>query len=664
MPRKVSTKSAAALVLAAFLAGTATAIAAQDDARTPPLAADTPGTTAAGHAFVAPAGWSLRRQGEATVLEAPESGSWIALVDVRAGNADAAVAAAWAAYRKGAQRPLRSSARLADKDGWRDQRVYTYQTAPNERRSVSAQAMRRSDGWTVRLFDLADDVRGRREGEIALLRDQLLPKGYVRESFAGRKAHRLDASRVAALKTFLERSRRTLGIPGLSAGVIQDGRIVYAGGIGVREIGGTARTDADTLYLIASNTKSLTTLMLAKLVDQGRFGWDTPVVRLLPQFKLADTEATAKVQVKHLLCACTGLPRLDLEWIYAPKDATPQLALDILARMQPTTEFGRTYQYSNPIAAAAGLVGGHVVHPTLELGAAYDRVMASEVFEPLGMSRTTLDFAQAAQGNYARPHAFDLDGGVAAVALARDYPIQAIRPAGGAWSNVDDLLKYLRMELADGRLADGKRYISTAALKARQAQQVKTGKDSWYGMGLDTDVSSGTPMVFHGGRMRGYRTNMVWWPEHGVGVVILTNADSGDVLMDAFPRKVAEVLFDGEATADSAVAAAADTEREQLAELRRSLRVPAAADETAKLAPRYRNERLGEIRVLRSGHDVRFDFGTWQAPIASRRNSDATTTFVALAPSSPPQLVAGTEQGRRTLTMRDAQHEYVFREVD
>lgn len=646
---------------AADVAGDVAIGAGSDKAR--PLAADTPSSTAKGNAFIAPAGWSLRTKPGATILEAPEGGSWIALMDVEAKDAQTALAAAWEAYGPSAERPIQTDVPLPNKDGWHDQRAYTFQTSPNERRSVTAQAMQNGGRWTVWIADLAASVSGKREAEIALVLNQFLPKGYVRESFAGRKAHQLDATRIAELKSFIERSRRELGVPGISVGVIQGGKVAFAEGFGVREVGKPSKVDAGTLYLIASNTKQLTTLMLGKLVDQHRLGWDTRVTDLLPQFKLGDATTTNKVLVKHLLCACTGLPRLDLEWLYAPRGATPQLALDILSRMQPTSEFGRMYQYSNPIAAAAGLVGGHVAYPDLELGAAYDRIMAEQVFEPLGMTRTTFDFEQAESGNYARPYAYDLDGDVTLVAIARDYPIRAIRPAGGAWSNVEDLLKYVQMELAGGVLPGGQRYISEATLKARETQQVKTGKDSWYGMGLETDMSSGTPMVFHGGRMRGYRSNVVWWPEHGVGAVILTNSDSGNVLMDAFPRKLLEVLFDGNAEADSAVDAAAKTEQAQLVALRQTMTVPAEQKEVARLASHYRNERLGDIRRIRVGHQAVFDFGTWQAPIASHRNSDGTITFVPLTPSSPPQLVAGTHASRRTLTISDAQHEYVFHEV-
>jgi CubicO group peptidase (beta-lactamase class C family) len=644
-------------------------VAAQPAAAQPAVAvqrltADTPSKTVAGNTFIAPAGWLLRVNGNAVTLEAPEGGSWVALVDVRAKDAEAALAEAWAAYRPDAKWPLKSTTPTPNRDGWQDQRTYTYQTSPNELRTVTARTMRHGDQWTVRISDMANAIAGKREAQIALVFDQLLPKGYVRETFAGRKAHRLDSARVAELKAFITRAQRTLEVPGISIGLVQDGEVVFASGFGVRELGKPAKVDADTMYLIASNTKPLTTLMLGKLVDEGKLSWDTPVTALLPAFKLGDPETTRNVQVKHLLCACTGLPRHDLEWLLGPAGATPALALTILGRMQPTSKFGEMYQYSNPIAAAAGLVGGHVAFPELELGAAYDQVMATRVFGPLEMTRTTFDFARAMRDNYARPYAFDVDGKIAPVAMAQNYPIRTVRPAGGAWSTVRDLLKYVQMEIAKGALPNGKRYVSEAILAARQAPQVKTGKDSWYGMGLDVDTTSGTPMVFHGGRMRGYRSNMVWLPEHGVGAVILTNADSGNVLMDAFPRKLLEVLFDGNPEADDTVAVAAKASQEWIAASRKLLTIPPDQAEVAKLASRYRNDVLGEIRVTKTGDGATFDFGAWKAPIASRRNPDGTITFIATAPSWSPELVVGAQADRRTLKIRDAQHEYVFMESD
>ena len=86
------------------------------------LDVDTPRTTVAGNTFVAPAGWTIAVRGAATLLEAPEGGSFIAIVDVRASDANAAVAAAWGAYKPGARWPLKAVTPIADRDGWTDRR--------------------------------------------------------------------------------------------------------------------------------------------------------------------------------------------------------------------------------------------------------------------------------------------------------------------------------------------------------------------------------------------------------------------------------------------------------------------------------------------------------------------------------------------------------------
>lgn len=483
-------------------------------------------------------------------------------------------------------------------------------------------------------------------------------------SAPARKAHRLDAGRLERLTRFVETSRQALGVPGVSLGVVQDGRTVFAGGFGVREMGKPEKVDADTLYLVASNTKPLTTLMLAKLVDEGRLDWETPVADLLPQFRLAEAETTRLVRVKHLLCACTGLPYRNLDWEFARRDAPASLALDILARMRPVQPFGAQYSYSNPIAAAGGLVGGHVAYPGLELGQAYDQAMTSRVFGPLGMTRSTFDFDRAMQGNYARGHGVTPAGELVLVDPDRERQMHAVRATGGAWSNVNDLLAYVRMELANGRLDNGARYISGAALKARSDPQVSTGPKSWYGMGLDSSLASGTLVRFHGGRFYGFRGDTIWLPEHGVGMVILMNGSTGNVLMEALPQKLLEILFDDPPKADAMVAAAVASERQRREASRQSVRYPAEPAPAAGLAARYRSVALGELRVERKGAHTMFAFDAWKAPVASRRTADGGVVFVAMTASPPPPFKPGLSGGRRTLAVREGQEEHVFVEVD
>ena len=151
---------------------------------------------------------------------------------------------------------------------------------------------------------------------------------------------------------------RELGVPGVGFSLIDAGKVVFEGGLGVRELGKPAKVDRDTLFIAASNTKAMTTLLLARLVDEKKLDWDQPVTQIDPGFKLGDADTTSRVLVKHLICACTGLPRQDLEWIFEFSRATPASSMALLATMQPTSKFGEVFQYSNLMAAAAGEVQG------------------------------------------------------------------------------------------------------------------------------------------------------------------------------------------------------------------------------------------------------------------------------------------------------------------
>ena len=639
-----------------------TALAQQAAATAPErLAADTPRTTTLGNTFVAPAGWSITVRGPATVLEAPEGGSFIALVDVKAADSDAALAAAWAAYRPDAKWPLKVVSPIADRDTWTDRKSYTYQTSPNERRDVSADTRRANDIWTVVIYDMAQDVGEKRLAQVGQIYGKLLPRGYQRESFAGKKAHTLDAARVAELSRFVETAMKLAGVPGVSVGLVQNGQVVFAGGFGVRELGKPAKVDENTRYMIASNTKAMATLMLARLVDAEKFGWDTPAISLLPSFKLGDAQTTRKVLVKHLICACTGMPRQDLEWLLEFQRLTPEGAMTLLGTMQPTSGFGDLFQYSNPMAAAAGYIGGHVAYPDLELGAAFDRAMQDQVFGPLGMTDTTFDFERAQQGNAAVPHAPDIDGHPALAEWRANLSIVPVRPAGGAWSTVRDMLKYIQMELDEGKLHGGKPYIGRDALLARRAPQVIVGTDVTYGMGLEVNTVYGTPVVHHGGDMIGFHSDMMWLPEHNVGAVILTNGDPGWLVRTIFRRKLLEVLFDGRPEADGQIAASARSFFDAIAGERRLLTVPADPAAVKALAPRYHHAAVGDAIVRQQGKQLVFDFGEWSSEMASRTNPDGTTSLLTTVPGfNGLEFVVGKAGDKPSLVLRDAQHEYTL----
>lgn len=625
-----------------------------------PLAADTPMTTVTGNTFTAPVDWTVSVNGTATIISPPEDDSALVLVDVNADDAETAVTAAWAAY-KAHSWTLKETNERADNDGWSKRKSFDYLTSPNEKRGVAAGAWFANDSWTVWIYDMANDVGSKRGAAVNLMLGSLRPKGYDRESFAGKTAHTLDQERLAELTGFIERGLKDSKVPGTSLAIIQDGKVVYSGGFGVRELGKPEPVNGDTLFMVASNSKALSTLMLAKLVDEGKLSWDDPVTKVMPGFKLGDMNTTAQVKVEHLVCACTGLPRQDMEWILEYGAYTPESSMELLGTMQPTSDFGDLFQYSNVLAAAGGYVGGYVAYPESPLGEAYDRAMQDRVFDPLGMKSTTFDYGVAlGNGNVASPHSVDVNGQPAVALMEVNYAVIPVRPAGAAWSSVNDMLKYVAMELSGGVLANGERYINQQPLFERRKSKVDVGEDHYYGMGLMVDESFGTPVVHHGGDMIGFHSDMMWLPDHNVGAVVLTNGDPGWLIRSGFRRKLLEVLFDGKPEADAALAANSKNYLSSMAVEYELLSVPADAEQAAELAGSYRNVALGEIRVSHNSGVTTFDFGEWKSEVGSRVNPDGSVSFMTTAPGIMGLEFVVMEGDTKRLSMSDAQHEYVF----
>ncbi|MEO8703833.1 MAG: serine hydrolase domain-containing protein [Kofleriaceae bacterium] len=625
------------------------------------MASDTPRTTTGGNPFVVPAEWTVYVQGSATIVEPPEPGTTVAIVDLQAKSSEEALDLAWKAFLPDHKWAVENRIEVPDKDGWSKISQTAYVTSPAEQRIVVAIPRFANGIWTVVIVNAQAATAEKRGSQFGLLFGKLQPKGFDRESFANKKANPLDAKRLGELTAFIENAQKTLNVPGVALGIIQGGKVVFAGGFGVRALGKPAKIDADTKMIIASNSKALTTLMLGKLVDEKKLTWESTATSLLPQFKLGDADTTSKVLVKHLICACTGMPRQDLEWLVEYKKLTPDTVLVALGGMQPTSKFGELFQYSNVLAAAAGFLGGHVAYPKLELGKAYDEAMRTRVFEPLKMTSTTLDFRKGQTGNFALPHGEDLDGKVRLLDPNMNNAVIPVRPAGGVWSTVRDMLKYVQMELSEGKTPDGKQYIARDTLMARRAPQVAIGQDAAYGMGLVVSTRGNITVIDHGGDIFGFHSDMIWLPEHDTGAVIIVNGDNGGPIRSAFKRKLIEVLFDGKPEADTDIATTAKLVVEQRAVARKQIEVPANAEAVKGLAAKYSNDKAGEIAVKKTGPKIVFDFGEVALEMATKQNPDKTVSFVSIDPGlGGLELVPGTKDGKKTLVLRDAQHEYVF----
>jgi hypothetical protein len=218
------------------------------------------------------------------------------------------------------------------------------------------------------------------------------------------------------------------------------------------------------------------------------------------------------------------------------------------------------------------------------------------------------------------------------------------------------------MELDYGRLADGSRYISPAPLLARRIQQVSRGNRLGYGIGLKIDKTTGTQMLHHGGSAPGYISDVIWWPEHDVGAVILTNASGGGTyLRNVFRRRLMELMFDSNAEAEPNLKIFTAMAQAETQNQREALINPVPNKVHQKLSARYLSQELGEIKVtLRKGATY-FDFGGWKSEMAQQRTDNDEIVMVTIAPGNDGFEFRVTKED--TLVLGDGSRDYVFRSM-
>jgi CubicO group peptidase (beta-lactamase class C family) len=336
----------------------------------------------------------------------------------------------------------------------------------------------------------------------------------------------------ADLDAWVQRAMKTFEVPGVSLAVVKDGRVIVAKGYGVRKLGAPDAVDARTLFGIASNTKVFTATALGILVDEGKIRWDAPVIDYVPWFQMSDPYVTREMTVRDLLVhrSGLGLGAGDLLWWPASTYNRQEIARR-LRYIPLATSFRSAYAYDNVLY----LVAGEVIEAIS--GQSWEDFMSSRILAKVGMTGSNVRHSDATKGgNVATPHA-RVDGKVRPIAA---FDSDNTNPAGGINSNADDMAKWLLVQLAEGRLADGTALITPGT--ARQLSTLVTPipfgegpaelKDlrpnfNGYGLGLGLRDYRGHKLLTHTGGLPGYVSRVAMIPDARLGIAVLTNQESG-----------------------------------------------------------------------------------------------------------------------------------------
>jgi CubicO group peptidase (beta-lactamase class C family) len=328
-------------------------------------------------------------------------------------------------------------------------------------------------------------------------------------------------------KAFVEQAH----VPGASWGIVVDGELAHAGVAGLRDVESKAPVEPDTVFRIASMTKSFTAMAILKLRDEGRLSLDDPAERYVPELRTLTypTSDSPRVTIRHLLSHAEGFPE-DNPWGDRQlADTDAQLTAMLRDGIPFSNAPGVAYEYSNYGFAILGRVVSRVS------GRPYADYIATTILRPLGMASTTLEPSDVPRAKLAFGYRWEDEAWKAEPILAHG----AFGSMGGMLTTVPDLAKYVAVFLSAWPPRDGAETAPIRRASLREMQQVwrpapgTVTRDAsgqlqmnigGYAFGLRVSQTCAFGhVVAHSGGLPGYGSQMRWLPEYGVGVVAFGN---------------------------------------------------------------------------------------------------------------------------------------------
>ena len=368
-----------------------------------------------------------------------------------------------------------------------------------------------------------------------------------------------DDARVAlaGLDAWIDSALVAWKVVGLSVGITVDGETVYLKGHGLRDREKALPVTPRTIFAIGSSSKAFTTFAMGTLVDQGKLKWDTPVRSYLPWFRMKDDAVTLRITPRDLVTHRSGLPRHDLLW-YNNAVATREDLVRRVAYLPLNRDLRETFQYNNLMFLTAGYLVG-VIN-----GSSWEDGLRQLVLTPLGMRRTNFSVKESqADPDHSLPYTVRRD----TIHSMPFRDISLVGPAGSINSSTEDMLKWVGLHLANGKLGDTQ-VIQSATLRdmyrpytpiSGMSDVQELGPQS-YGLGWFVDTYRGRYRAQHGGNIDGFTAAVQLLPRERVGIVVLVN-QNGSALGEMIARHAMDRIlgaprkdWSGEALAQRAIA--------------------------------------------------------------------------------------------------------------
>jgi len=329
------------------------------------------------------------------------------------------------------------------------------------------------------------------------------------------------------LDSYIQNAQKTWNIPGIAIAIVDNDKVVFSKGYGVKEFGKPGIITDESLFAIASNTKAFTASALLMLEEQGKLNLNDPVQKYLPWFKLYDPYVSANLTIRDLLCHRSGFKTFSGDLLWYGTSYSRKEVLERVRFLKPAYGFREKYGYSNLMFLAAGEIIPAVT------GKSWDEFIKENFLLPLGMKNTNTSIRNFTNdGNIAMPH--HVAPGADPVVI-KYVNWDNIAPAGAINSNVKELSEWIKLQLNNG-VYNNKRILSENSI--RQMRSVNTPKliTKWseenfpskhysgYGLGWDLFDYLGRNIVNHGGGADGMISKVVLVPGEKLGFVILTNS--------------------------------------------------------------------------------------------------------------------------------------------